>query len=323
MKNIQLTICNLQGKERADKLLGTMFDGLSRSRIEQLIDEKKVKINGEVVASASHKIKDRDLIEIEIPAPRPSTITPKDDIPLDIVYEDDDLMVINKQAGLTVHPGAGNHDDTLVNALVSEVDDLSGINGVMRPGIVHRLDRDTSGLMLVAKNDVAHRFLAEGIQSRDVKRVYHALVWNCPQLPGGKVELNLGRHPRDRKKMSVLKRTGKEAITHYQIVKKYFGGVITLLQCQLETGRTHQIRVHMEHKGWPLVGDQTYYGNQNQKKTGSLPEAVRNAVANFPRQALCAKYIAFTHPTTFEEMEFEIDYPKDFKKLLDIIEKNV
>lgn len=320
MQKINLQICNLDGKERADKLLAGLFQNLSRSRIEQLIDEKKVFVNGAAIGSASLKLKNKDLVEIEIPAPKPTTITPKNDIELDIVYEDDDLLVINKQAGLTVHPGAGNHDDTLVNALVAEVDDLSGINGVMRPGIVHRLDRDTSGLMLVAKNDNAHRFLAEGIQSREVTRIYHALVWNCPQLPGGKVEANIGRHPRDRTKMAVVKRSGKEAVTHYKLVKSYFGGVLSLLECKLETGRTHQIRVHMEHKGWPLVGDKTYYGNANQKKTGSLPDGVREAVINFSRQALCAKYIGFTHPTSFEEMEFEVDYPEDFQDLLDIIE---
>ena len=320
MQKINLSICRLQGKERADKLLGALFEDLSRSRIEMLIDEQKVKINGEVAKNASFKIKDKDLIEIEIPEARPTTITPKDDIPLDVVYEDSDLMVINKQAGLTVHPGAGNHDDTLVNALVANVDDLSGINGVMRPGIVHRLDRNTTGLMLVAKNDNAHKYLSEAIQTRDVTRVYHALVWNKPPLPGGVIKENMGRHPRDRTKMAVVKRSGKEAITHYRLVKSYFNGALSLVECKLETGRTHQIRVHMEHKGMPLVGDDTYYGHQTQKKTGSLPEKVKNAVESFHRQALCAKYIAFTHPTTFEEMEFEIDYPQDFKKLLGIIE---
>ncbi len=320
MQNIKLTLCHLEGKERADKLLGTLFGNLSRSRVEQLIDEKKVKINGVIIDAASFKVKNKDLVEIEIPEPRPTTITPKDDIPLNIVYEDEDLMVINKQAGLTVHPGAGNHDDTLVNALVAEVEDLSGINGVLRPGIVHRLDRDTSGLMLVAKHDVAHQYLAEAIQTRDVIRVYHALVWNKPELPGGKVNENIGRHPRDRIKMAVVKRSGKEAVTHYKLIKTYFNGTLSLLECKLETGRTHQIRVHMEHKGMPLVGDRTYHGNQNQKRTGSLPPAVLNAVNSFPRQALCAKYIAFTHPTTMEEMEFEIDYPEDLKKLLDVIE---
>lgn len=319
MYNISLSICNLEGKERADKLLGALIGGLSRSRIEQLIDEKKVRINGANVP-ASVKLKNKDLVEIEIPEPKPTHIKANEEIPLEVVYEDEDLMVINKQAGLTVHPGAGNHDDTLVNALLAEVEDLSGINGVMRPGIVHRLDRDTSGLMLIAKNDTAHQFLAEAIKNRDVTRVYHALVWNCPELPGGKVNENIGRHPRDRVKMAVVKRSGKEAITHYRLVKSYFGGVLSLLQCQLETGRTHQIRVHMEHKGWPLVGDQTYTGQQNRKKTGSLPPKALAAVQNFPRQALVAKYIGFTHPTTMEEMEFEIDYPEDMQKLIDTIE---
>jgi 23S rRNA pseudouridine1911/1915/1917 synthase len=231
MHNIHLSICRLSGKERADKLLGHLFADISRSRIEMLIDEQKIKINGAVIKSASFKIKDRDLIEIEIPDPRPTHIKPKDDIALDVVYEDSDLLVINKQAGLTVHPGAGNHDDTLVNALVANIDDLSGINGVLRPGIVHRLDRDTTGLMLVAKNDNAHKHLAEAIQTRDVTRIYHALVWNAPTLPGGKISENIGRHPRDRTKMAVLKRSGKEAITHYRLLKTYFGGVPTRYAC--------------------------------------------------------------------------------------------
>jgi 23S rRNA pseudouridine1911/1915/1917 synthase len=322
MQNTQFSVCNLKAKDRADKFIGSMFENLSRTRVEQLIEQGKIKLNGKALDSASVKVKDKDLIEIEIPEPKPTTITPKKDIPLDIVYEDDYLLVINKQAGLTVHPGAGNHDDTLVNALVGEIDDLSGINGVLRPGIVHRLDRDTSGLMLIAKNDDAHRYLAEAIQNREVKRVYHALVWNRPELPGGKVSENIGRHPRDRTKMAVVKRSGKTAITHYRLLKAYFNGTISLLECTLETGRTHQIRVHMEHKAMPLVGDKTYYGNSNQKKTGSLPEAVRNKVEKFHRQALCAKYIAFTHPITFEDMEFEIDYPEDFKNLLSAIENN-
>jgi len=316
---IKFSLCFLSSKERADRLLGQLLNELSRSRVEQLIDESQVKINGVILTAASIKLKNKDEIEIIIPAPRPTTITPKSDIPLNIVYEDEHLMVINKQAGLTVHPGAGNHDDTLVNALVAGVEDLSGINGVLRPGIVHRLDRDTSGLMLIAKNDEAHRFLAEAIQNREVTRVYHALCWNSPPLPGGKIAENLGRHPRDRTKMAVVKRSGKTATTHYNIVEKYFNGALSLLQCRLETGRTHQIRVHMEHKGWPLVGDPTYYGNSNQKRTGSLPPAVLQAVQSFHRQALVAKYIAFTHPATLEEMEFEIDYPADMKALIEVV----
>ncbi len=320
MKNLTVSICNIDGKERADKLISSLFDELSRNRIQMLVDAGLIKINGAPIETSSTKIKNKDLVEIEIPDAVATTIKPKDDIDLDIVYEDSDMLVINKQAGLTVHPGAGNHDDTMVNALVAKIADLSGINGVMRPGIVHRLDRDTTGLMLVAKNDNAHQFLAEGIQTRDVTRIYHALVWNCPSLPGGKIETHIGRHPRDRTKMAVLKKTGKEAITHYRLLKSYFGGVLSLVECKLETGRTHQIRVHMEHKNMPLVGDDTYGGHIHSKRSGSLPEKVRAAVQGFERQALHAKYIGFTHPTTFEPMEFEVDYPEDFKRLLEVVE---
>jgi 23S rRNA pseudouridine1911/1915/1917 synthase len=320
MQNKAVTICMLGGKERADKLIASLFSDLSRNRIQMLVDQQMIKINGQAIANASEKLKNKDLVEIQIPDVVQTPIKATEGIPLDIVYEDDDMLVINKQAGLTVHPGAGSHDDTMVNALLATVENLSGINGVQRPGIVHRLDRDTTGLMLVAKNDTAHKSLAEGIQTREVTRIYHALVWNSPSLPAGKIEANIGRHPRERTKMAALKKSGKEAITHYRLVKSYFGGVLSLVECKLETGRTHQIRVHMEHKGWPLVGDNAYVGTPHIKKTGSLPEDVRKAVESFKRQALHAKFISFTHPTTFEFMEFESEYPDDMAELLSIIE---
>jgi len=316
-QQIIFSICRLNGKERADKLIAALFPEFSRSRIQQLIDQSMITTNNVVLKNSSEKLLDKTLVEITIPEVKLSGMKPAPDIELNIVYEDDDLMVINKQAGLTVHPGAGNYDDTLVNALIaSHEDTLSGINGEARPGIVHRLDRDTTGLMIVAKNDTAHKALAEAIKTREVTRIYHALVWNCPSLPGGKIEANIGRHPKDRKKMAVLKSTGKDAITHYKLIQPFFEGALSLVECKLETGRTHQIRVHFEHKTMPLVGDGTYAGQITQKKIGLLSEAAKNAVLRFPRQALHARYIAFTHPVTFEEMEFEAPYPEDFAELL-------
>ncbi len=320
MKDISFTVSNLDRKERADKLMASVVEGLSRNRIQMLVDEGNVKLNGVALQNASEKLKNGDVIEIHIDDPKPTHIKPKK-MDIDIVYEDDDLLVINKPFGMTVHPGAGNYDDTLVNGLLAEMgDNLSGINGVMRPGIVHRLDRDTTGLMLVAKNDKAHAFLSEAIKNREVTRIYHALVWNAPALPAGKIEANIGRHPRERKKMAVLKSTGRTAITHYKLLETFFDRTLSLVECKLETGRTHQIRVHFEHKGMPLVGDLTYSGQITQKKVGSLPEPLRNPITWFHRQALHARYLAFTHPSTLEEMEFEAPYPYDFATLLKLLD---
>lgn len=304
-------------KARLDKILAQNLEGFSRSRLQGLIKSGEVKVNGKVEDSMSLKVSAFDKIEVNVPAPKEVEIKPAPHIDLDIVYEDDDLLVINKQAGLTVHPGAGNHDDTLVNALLAKIDNLSGINGEVRPGIVHRLDRDTSGLMLVAKNDNAHNNLAEQIQNREVKRVYHALTWNAPDLPQGKISTKIGRHPRDRTRMAVLKSSGKPAVTHFKLLKSYYNKAISLIECALETGRTHQIRVHMEHRRMPLVGDKVYQGQKTYKRPNRINDDVRPLVENFPRQCLHSKYIKFEHPTTGEEMEFEIDYPKDIKELLE------
>lgn len=319
MQKIEFEIEDGTSKARLDKVLAENLPDFSRSRLQGLIKKGEVKVNGAVEGSMSTKVSASDKIEINVPEPEPTEIKPAPHIPLDIVYQDEDLLVINKQAGLTVHPGAGNFDDTLVNALIAQVDNLSGINGELRPGIVHRLDRDTSGLMLVAKNDKAHNSLAEQIQEREVTRLYHALVWNAPTLPRSKIKANIARSQKDRTKMAVVKSSGKHAVTHYKLIKSYYNKAISLLECKLETGRTHQIRVHMEHKKMPLVGDKTYTGQPTLKRPNRIREDLRPLVQNFPRQALHSKFIAFYHPSTGERMEFEVDYPDDMKNLLDAL----
>jgi 23S rRNA pseudouridine1911/1915/1917 synthase len=321
------TIESSNARDRLDKTLFALtveagLAHLSRSRVQSLIKQGEVTVNGQKVGNGSLKTIEGDVIEVRLPDAVPTVLKPAD-IKLNIVYEDDHLLVINKQAGLTVHPGAGNFDDTLVNALIAHCgDSLSGIGGEQRPGIVHRLDKDTTGLMLVAKNDRAHKSLSEQIQTRDVKRTYHALVWNAPDLPVGRIEANIGRHPKDRKKMSVLKKSGKQAITHFKLVDSYYNGTVSLIECQLETGRTHQIRVHFEHRKMPLIGDDTYSGNPNQKRHGSLPTQAAETLLKFHRQALHSKRIAFFHPVDDELLEFEIDYPDDFKALLAALAQN-
>jgi len=321
MNQFTVTVPPEANKMRLDKFLSGNMVEFSRSRIQSLIEQKAVTINGKVQATANYKVVEGDNIEIILPEARSNTIKPSKNIDVAVVYEDDDLMVINKQAGLTVHPGAGNYDDTLVNALIERLgDNLSSINGVLRPGIVHRLDRDTSGLMLIAKTDAAHKHLSAQLKAHEVKRIYHALVWNCPLIKIGKIEANIARSKVDRKRMSIYKTHGKNAITHYTVLHSYFSMALALLECRLETGRTHQIRVHMEHKKMPLVGDKTYGGQLNIKKLGLITsKKAKTALLSFSRQALHAKRIEFTHPTTEELMQFEVDYPEDFKELLKLM----
>ena len=323
MNFFKVEITEENHKKRLDKALAELASDYSRNRLQSLIKGGQVQVNKNIVKDISYKISTGDEIEFNIPETISTDIKPAEHIKIDIVYEDEDLLVINKQAGLTVHPGAGNFDDTLVNALVAKLgENLSGINGEKRPGIVHRLDRDTTGLMLVAKNDNSHQFLSEAIEYREVVRIYHALVWNKPELPIGKIKANIGRSPKDRTKMAVVKRSGKEAITHYKQLKTYFNGTLSLIECKLQTGRTHQIRVHMEHKKMPLIGDQSYYGNKNYKKSGSLNKEIKETTESFSRQALHARYIEFEHPTSGEIMQFEQEYPNDIKILLEKLEDN-
>lgn len=308
---------------RLDKALAVLCPELSRSRLKGLIENGDVYVDERICLQSSHKVKKNQVISLSVPAPIEATPQPEN-IPLDIVYEDESLLVINKQAGLVVHPGAGHHSGTLVNALLYHCgDSLSGIGGVLRPGIVHRLDRDTTGLMVVAKSDVAHRGLSAQLADRSLSRTYLALVWKVPQVKGV-IDKPIARQSANRQKMGVPFHGGKDARTHYRRHAVY-RDTVSLVQCDLETGRTHQIRVHMAAIGHPLLGDQLY-GLQKTAEASLLnragyPEEVRDAVLGFPRQALHAAQIRFIHPVTDEEMTFDSDLPDDLNNLISLLEQ--
>lgn len=289
--------------------------GISRTRIKTLIDSGNVRNinNNKVVNSCSVKIKGEEKFIISIPPLEESEIIAQD-IDFDIIFEDEHMLVIDKPAGLITHPGNGRHDKTLVNALLFKIGkSLSGINGVMRPGIVHRLDKDTSGLMVVAKNDLAHKNLASQIEDRSLKRNYLALCYGVPKPLSGRIDKNIDRSHKNRLKMTIVKDAGKRAVTNYNVKEVYLDSSISLVECKLDTGRTHQIRVHMDEIGHPLVGDSLY--KSKRKYLGELDEDIRNCINHFPRQFLHSYKIAFSHPVSKKEMEFEIPLPKDLEDL--------
>lgn len=308
--------------ERLDRFFANHVPGLSRSRLKALIKEGHASQDGRTIVEPNLRVKPGDQFRLEIPPAAPA-IPQGEDIPLEIVYEDTHLIVIDKPAGLVVHPAAGNWTGTLVNALIAHCgDSLSGIGGVKRPGIVHRIDKETSGLMVVAKTDAAHHALA--LQFADhgrtgaLERRYEALVWGAPHPHRGTVDARIGRKPQQRQKMAVVSEGGKEAITHYE-VKQVFGpadeGVAAHVRCQLETGRTHQIRVHMAHIGHPLVGDPVY-GPGFRTKAQTLPEQARLAVEKLDRQALHASHLGFEHPESGEIMTFDSPLPGDIAQIV-------
>jgi 23S rRNA pseudouridine1911/1915/1917 synthase len=311
---------NHQG-ERLDKYLAHQLTELSRSRIQALIEGGHVGIDPSRSVACSLKLRDGDTLEIRIPPLEEATPQPKAMI-LDILYEDEDLLVINKAAGMVVHPAPGHTDDTLVNALLAHCgDSLSGIGGVKRPGIVHRLDKETSGLMVVAKNDRTHQALTEQFQGRSLSRIYLALVWGRLSPATSTLTTQLGRHPRHRQKMAVLSRGGREAITHYRTLKNFPNGPnpdlsLTFVECQLATGRTHQIRVHLHHLGHPLLGDPTY-GHTPKGASKIWPENI----IHFPRQALHARSLRFIHPKTGEPVDFSVPLPRDMAEILEMLEE--
>lgn len=310
-------------------LAAALADDFSRSRIKALIEEGAAIVNGKVTTEPKRKIHPGDVIELALPAPRDPE--PKgEDIPLNVLYEDDDLIVLVKPAGLVVHPGAGNWTGTLVNALISHCGtSLSGIGGVRRPGIVHRLDKETSGVMVAAKNDNAHRHLSDQFadhgRSGPLERAYQAVVWGRPRQLKGTIDAPLGRGG-DRTKRAVKREDAddaREAITHYTVVERYLEtedgtSLASLVECHLETGRTHQIRVHMAHIGHPLIGDPEY-GAAFRTKANLLPEKARAVVNGFRRQALHAFMLQFEHPTTGETMHFEAPPPEDMEQLVDAL----
>ena len=309
---MRYTVDEGQAGRRLDELLCELSE-LSRSRAAKLIESGDATLNGKTV-SKKHQPKVGDVIELTLPEPEPSIALPEN-IPLDIIYEDGDIIVINKPSGMVVHPAPGNYTGTLVNALLYHSgDSLSGIGGVLRPGIVHRIDKDTSGLLVVAKNDAAHAALSKQMQTHGIVREYHALVNGGFKNDSGTVDLPIGRHPEDRKKMAVIRDgTAREAITHYEVIERF--GPITYLKLRLETGRTHQIRVHMSTLGHPLLGDTVYGG-------GKTPFEKRHAPL-LSGQALHAKHLSFRHPTTGEPVDFESPLPDNFEELLSILRKSI
>ncbi|WP_379066170.1 RluA family pseudouridine synthase [Mesorhizobium sp. UC22_110] len=313
--------------QRLDQWLAAQLaPELSRSRIQALIKQGAVRIAGQRIDEVKRKLAAGDSVSVAMPEPEPAE-PQGEDIPLDVLYEDDALIVINKPAGLVVHPGAGNWTGTLVNALIHHCGaSLSGIGGVRRPGIVHRLDKDTSGVMVVAKTDHAHRALSEAFadhgRTGDLQRAYVALVWGIPPRPTGTIDAPLGRAA-DRVRRAVVpehREDARHAVTHYTVEERFGEGqdkfaAASLVECRLETGRTHQIRVHMAHIGHPLVGDPDY-GLAFRTKANRLPEPLKNEVAAFPRQALHARLLEFSHPDTHLTMRFEAPMPGDMEDLV-------
>ena len=284
---------------RVDSFIASYFDELSRSAAGKLIEDGSVEVNGKSV-SKNYKLRKGDVLTVSIPEPKEYEILPEN-IPLDIAYEDDDLLVVNKPKGMVVHPAAGHYSGTLVNALMFHCrDSLSGINGVMRPGIVHRIDKDTSGLLIVAKNDFSHRLLADQIKEHSFTRKYQAVVYGNFRNDEGTVDAPIGRHPSERKKMTVTLNNSRNAVTHYRVLGRYQG--FTHLELTLETGRTHQIRVHMAHIGHPVAGDPVY--------------GPRKVITSLEGQCLHAYYISFTHPRTGETLTLSSPLPEYFKTFL-------
>jgi len=308
-----------QGK-RLDLFLSEKDLSLSRSRIQNLIKEKMVLVNGNSVKT-SYKVKNGDKVFIEIPPLKELKAQPQD-IPIEVVYEDKDLLVINKKAGMVVHPALGNPDKTLVNALLYHCKDLSGIQGVLRPGIVHRLDKGTSGLLVVAKNDFAHNHLSNQLKKRTLSRNYYAITWGNLPLDEGRIEAPIGRSLSDRKKMKVTQIKGREAITEYQVTEGFY--LCDLLSIKLLTGRTHQIRVHLAFMGHPVLGDPDYGGRQRWVKSLSdkSKDFVHHLLKLIDRQALHAKKIGFIHPRTEKFVEFESELPEDMEKVLKELRSN-
>jgi 23S rRNA pseudouridine1911/1915/1917 synthase len=306
------------GGERLDRALAAALPSLTRSRVKALIESRRVSLaeegitnGGTVVEEPSRKVKTGERFIVDIPPPEPAEPEPQA-LALDILHEDEDLLVLDKPAGLVVHPAPGNPDKTLVNALLAHCGpSLSGIGGVRRPGIVHRLDKDTSGVMVVAKNDATHHALSKLFAAHDLTRIYQALVWGAPKEKRGTIDAAIGRHPVDRKRMAVRTTSGKRAVTDYWLETRFgpaLQPVASLIGAKLHTGRTHQVRVHLAHIGCPVIGDPVYGRRRNSAAPGSLK--------SFERQALHAAILEFRHPRTGREMTFASELPQDMAKLV-------
>lgn len=301
---------------RIDLFLCRELSGESRATIQRLIETGYVLVNGKEIRP-SLKLRGGESISVDVPPPLPAEPLPED-IPLEVLYEDADLLVINKQAGMVVHPGAGNVDGTLVNALLGHCVDLAGIGGELRPGIVHRLDKGTSGVLVAAKNDRAHQGLSAQFSVHSVKRIYQALVYGHPADDNGKIEGIIGRHPTERLRLSGKARYGKHAVTRWKVKERF--GRVALLELRLETGRTHQIRVHLTEAGFPLLGDPLY---PDGGRCNNLPDTkLRGMINRLGRQALHARCLGFIHPASGEYMEFTVEPPADMQELLAYLRKD-
>ena len=304
MEDIKIVVKEEYIGQRIDKVIAKELSDFSRTQIQLLISDKHVLVNGTVV-KASYKVEMEDVVDIHIPEPENTDILPEN-IPLDVVYEDSDVIVIHKPTGMIVHPSAGLYKGTLVNALLYHCKDLSGINGVTRPGIVHRIDKETSGLLMVAKNDLAHQSLSEQLQDHSVVRRYWALVHGTIPHEFGRIEAPIGRDPHDRQKMTCTDKNAKDAITNFKVLERFKD--MTLVECKLETGRTHQIRVHMQYIGHPVYGDPQYGLRRDDTTYG---------------QYLHAKILGFVHPRTQEEMVFDSELPDFFLEKLEELRKEM
>lgn len=312
-----LVVSSEEAGERIDVLICRYYPDLSRSRVQKLIDEGAVTVNGRPVKK-NHRTEAGEKIELTLPEVRPSGVL-AEDIPLKILFEDKDLLVVAKPAGISVHPSPAESSGTLVNALLFHVKDLSGIGGVERPGIVHRLDKDTSGVMLVAKSDEAHEKLAKQLAEREIKRSYYALVFGSPEENEATIDIPIARSRTDRKRMTTDKE-GRVSVTHFRVKERV--GVFTLLDIDLSTGRTHQIRVHLSHIGLPIVGDAVYFDRGKREKMASevrddLGSQQAAVVLGLKRQFLHAYKICFSHPRTGAQMEFSEELPKDLMRVLE------
>lgn len=298
---IEVYIDDMGKGERIDKYLSGMLSSYSRSYIQKLIVDENVLVNHKSIKS-NYKLSENDCVKIMIPYPEVLEIVPEN-IPLDIIYEDDDIIIVNKPKGMVVHPAAGHYTGTLVNALMYHCKNLSGINGVLRPGIVHRIDMDTTGVLVACKNDFAHNSLSEQLKEHSITRYYYAICYNRFSEEDGIVDAPIGRHPQDRKKMAINYKNGRSAVTHYKVLENF--DKYSFIRCRLETGRTHQIRVHMTSIGHPLLGDSVY-------SNAKCP-------FNLQGQTLHAGVLGFIHPRTGKYVEFEAPLPEYFEKLLTIM----
>ncbi|RFU63350.1 RluA family pseudouridine synthase [Peribacillus glennii] len=299
MDNIRYTLDETNGRERIDKVLAGLNEEWSRSFVQQLIRDGRVLVNGAAIKT-NYKCNEGDQIEVELPELEELDIMPEE-MDLQIYYEDGDVLVVNKPRGMVVHPAPGHTTGTLVNGLMAHCKDLSGINGVMRPGIVHRIDKDTSGLLMVAKNDMAHESLVQQLVDKTVTRKYKAIVHGVIPHDHGTIDAPIGRDKKDRQSMTVTDENSRHAVTHFRVLEKFKS--FTFVECQLETGRTHQIRVHMKYIGYPLAGDPKY--------------GPRKTLTTIEGQALHAGILGFVHPRTGEYLEFEAPLPEDFERVLD------